>query len=101
MIFVIASIRVKPGKQQAYLDIFKANVPTVRNEVGCLEYTPTIDFPSGLASQQRDEQVVTIIEKWDSLEALQTHLAAPHMVTYREQVKELVEGVTLKILQAA
>jgi len=101
MICVLASISVKAGKRPEFLDIFKANVPNVLAEKGCMEYTPMIDAASGLAPQQLDEHLVTIVEKWESLEDLKAHLSAPHMETYRQQSKDLVEKVTLKVLQEA
>jgi quinol monooxygenase YgiN len=101
MITVLASIRVREGQRAAFLDIFNANVPKVRQESGCIEYFPAIDIDSGLPVQRLDENVVTIIEKWQSLEALGTHLSAPHMLEYKEKVKTLVEEVSLKVLQEA
>jgi quinol monooxygenase YgiN len=101
MIHVLAAIRVKPGNRPRFLEIFKANVPAVRAEAGCVEYRPTVDAASGLPPQQLDADTVTIIEKWESLDALRAHLAAPHMAAYREKVKDLVAGVTLKVLQDA
>ena len=101
MISVLASISVKPGCREKFLAIFKANVPAVQAEDGCLEYRPTVDAPTGLAPQKLDADLVTIIEKWSSLDALRVHLAAPHMATYREKVKDLVSGVSLKVLQEA
>ncbi len=101
MVTVIASIRVKADKIEEFLKIFKANVPAVRSEKGCLAYTPTMDLKTGLPPQQLDPQVVTIVEKWESLEALQDHLAAPHMLAYKEKVKDIVENVSLKVLQDA
>lgn len=101
MVSVIASISVKPGCREAFLKIFKANVPAVLAENGCVEYRPTVDLPTGLPPQKLDADVVTIVEKWSSLDALRAHLAAPHMATYREKVKDLVGGVALKVLQDA
>ncbi len=103
MIRVLATITVKPGKVQEFLDVFKANVPNVLNEKGCLEYQPMIDFPSGLDAQEVDDHLVTIVEKWESFEALQAHFVEPHMKTYKEKVdeKDLVENVALTILQDA
>jgi quinol monooxygenase YgiN len=46
-----------------------------------------------------DENVVTIIEKWESLEALRDHLEAPHMLAYSEKVKNIVAGLSLKVLR--
>jgi quinol monooxygenase YgiN len=54
-----------------------------------------------LASQILDQNVVTIIEKWESLEALRDHLEAPHMLAYREKVKNIVTGLSLKVLREA
>jgi quinol monooxygenase YgiN len=48
-----------------------------------------------------DENVVTIIEKWESLEALRDHLKAPHMLAYQEKVKDIVEDRSLKVLEEA
>ena len=101
MVIVIASIQIKAGKVQEFLEILKDNVPKVLDEAGCIEYAPTVDIDSGLPVQQMDEKVVTIIEKWQSLEALKAHLGTPHMLDYREKVKNLVEDVSLKVLQQA
>ena len=101
MINVIASIRIKEGQVEEFLEIFKANVPHVLAEKGCVEYMPTMDVPTGLPPQELDDRVVTIIEKWDSLEDLKTHLTAPHMRTYQERVRDMVENVSIKILAEA
>jgi quinol monooxygenase YgiN len=99
MIIVIASIQIKEGRQSEFLKIFKSNVPFVLEEAGCIEYFPTIDLPTGLPPQELDKDLVTIIEKWESLENLNAHLSAPHMLAYREKVKDLVDKVTLKVLK--
>jgi quinol monooxygenase YgiN len=101
MINVIASIRVKNGKIPEFLSIFKANVPKVRAEKGCIEYLPTVDIDSKLPPQEFDQNVVTIIEKWESLDALRDHLKTPHMREYGSAVKNIVEGLSLKVLTEA
>jgi quinol monooxygenase YgiN len=101
MINVIASIRIKPGSLYAFLEIFKANVPKVREEAGCIEYFPAVDIDAKLPPQILDGNVVTIIEKWENLEALRDHLGAPHMLAYREKVKDMVEGISLKVVKEA
>lgn len=102
MIHVIATIQVQPGKRDAFLAEFHRIVPQVHAEDGCIEYGPTVDIASGLGFQApiRDN-VAVIVEKWASLEALKAHLAAPHMATYREAVKDLVVDVQLEVLQPA
>ena len=102
VIHVIATVEVIPGKREALLAEFQKLVPLVRAEDGCLEYGPTIDVASGLAAQGSvREQVVTVVEKWTSLEALRAHTQAPHMLEYRARVKEMVGGVKLQVLRPA
>lgn len=99
MINVIASVRVKAGKRSEFLEIFMSNIPHVRKEKGCIEYFPTVDVDTGMAPQVKDENVVTIIEKWESMEALGNHLRTPHMLEYREKVKDIVEDLSFKVLR--
>jgi quinol monooxygenase YgiN len=99
MITVIASIKVVPDKVVEFVKIFNENVPNVLEEDGCIEYYPTVDIETGLEVQQADPSVVTIVECWESVEALKTHLTAPHMQRYRSQTKDLVEGISIKVLQ--
>ena len=101
MVRVIASIHVKEGQLDKFIGIFKSNVPDVLKEEGCIEYVPNIDLPTGFPRQELNSSVVTIIEKWRSLEDLQAHLSSPHMVAYQKKVKDLVDRVSLKILTEA
>lgn len=102
MIYVIATITVVDGKQPDFLEEFRKVVPLVQKESGCIEYGPTVDADAGIPAQKlvRDN-VVTIMEKWESIEALQAHLTAPHMMTYRMRVKEFVVSTEIRILRPA
>jgi quinol monooxygenase YgiN len=101
MINVLASIQIKSGKVSEFIEIFNTNAENVRAEDGCIDYYPMVDLDADLPPQVLDENIVTIIEKWESLGALRAHLKAPHMLTYREKVKDIVEKVSLKVLQEA
>ena len=96
---VLAAVRVKSGQVEQFLEIFRANVPNVLAEDGCLEYAPSIDVDSGMAAQELAPEGVTILERWESLDALKAHSVAPHMLAYREQVRDIVESVSLKVLR--
>jgi quinol monooxygenase YgiN len=77
-------------------------VPLVLAEDGCVEYGPTIDAETDIPAQiPRRDNIVTIVEKWESLDQLKAHLVAPHMTEYRTRVKEFVVGSVLRILDAA
>lgn len=99
MIHVIATIKLKDGSRDRFLAVLKDNVPRVLAEKGCRGYTPTVDLESGIPVQAAPRaDVVTIIEAWESLEDLRTHLKAPHMLSYREKVQGLVKNVGIHVL---
>ena len=102
MIFVIASIEIAPGKRDEFLGHFRQLVPAVRQEAGCLEYLPTIDVETNISAQgEARPHVVTVVERWESTEALEDHLIAPHMIEFRMKVKELTRGTSLQIVTPA
>ncbi len=102
MIHVIATIALNPGVRAEFLEIFNDNVPNVLRETGCRGYAPAIDTDSGMDAQgPLRPNTVVIVEAWDDLDCLKAHLAAPHMASYRSQVKNLVKSVGLQVLESA
>ena len=87
MLHVLATIEINEGQRTAFLAEFHKLVPLVRAEDGCLEYAAAVDVPTAIPVQGpvRDD-VVMVIEKWATLDALTAHLAAPHMAEYRRNV---------------
>ena len=51
MIYVIATVELKPDTRDAFLQEFRQIVSQVLAEEGCLEYGPTIDVETHLAVQ--------------------------------------------------
>jgi quinol monooxygenase YgiN len=102
MIHVIATIETKPGMREDFLTAFAELVPDVQAEQGCVEYGPAVDLATTIGDQPTPrDNVVTVIEKWDSVEALRKHLEAPHMARYRRTVKDIVLGVSIRVLEPA
>jgi quinol monooxygenase YgiN len=102
MIHVIATIETAPGRRDDFLAAFQELVPDVRAEQGCIEYGPAVDLATSITDQPAArENVVTVIEKWASVEALRKHLEAPHMLRYRRTVKDIVLGVSIRVLEPA
>lgn len=102
MIVVLATIEVRPDSVREFLAEFQANVPLVLQEQGCLEYTPMQDLATSIAAQIPERpHVVTVVEKWETLDDLEAHLIAPHMLEYRKRVKDYVSGVELQVLAPA
>lgn len=102
MIYVVATIELKPGTRSTYLDVFRGVMPKVQAEDGCIAYEPTIDVSAGLPIQPPlRKDTVVIMERWASIEHLQAHLQTQHMADYREKVKDMVVGVTVHVLEPA
>lgn len=99
MIHVIATIELKPGCRESFLAEFARIVPLVRAEEGCIEYGPAVDAITDISAQlPARADVVTVVEKWATVEHLKRHLSAPHMEEYRPKVKDMVSKTTLAIL---
>ncbi|MFH1241769.1 MAG: putative quinol monooxygenase [Pseudomonadota bacterium] len=102
MIHVIATIELKPGCREAYMDILRRNIPNVKAEAGCLVYEPTVDTETDIPIHEKTgDDFVTIIEAWQSVDSLKEHFQAPHMLSYREEAKNLFKKVSIRVLQPA
>lgn len=102
MIYVIATIELVQGRREDFLTEFRKIVPLVQEEKGCLEYSPTIDIGTSIPAQgEVRDSTVTVVEKWESVEALEDHIIAPHMLEYRGKVKDMVASTGLQVLQPA
>jgi quinol monooxygenase YgiN len=100
MIYVIATVELVDGKRGRYLEELNKIIPKVRAETGCLEYGPATDVMTEIPVQEPvHENVITIMERWTDLQALNVHLKTPHMKTYRDAVKTLVKGLKIRVLQ--
>ncbi len=99
MIHVVAHITTKPGQRAAVLALFRANMPAVHAEDGCIEYQPVVDAAgfSGLASPLGDDGFM-VIEKWSTDAALKAHAAAPHMASYGAKTKEMIAERAIYVL---
>lgn len=102
MISVIATIQTVEGGRDDFLAEFRQLVPKVLAEEGCIEYGPWADVPTSIPGQSAArENVMTVVEKWESVEALEAHLMAPHMLEFRKTIEQLWVSITLQILEPA
>src|SRR5258708_38640456 len=98
MITVLAIIPAKPGKRDEILTHFRANMPAVHAEKGCIEYGPAVDAEGFGAMQAKfGPDTFVVIEKWESADALKAHSAAPHMAAYGAKTKDLVANRAIHI----
>jgi quinol monooxygenase YgiN len=100
MIHVIAVITAKQGRREQILEHFNANVPNVLAEQGCIEYGAAVDADDGPPIQAKwGADTFLVIEKWESMEALKAHAAAPHMAAYAAKTRELIASRVIHVLK--
>ncbi|MGH6917827.1 MAG: putative quinol monooxygenase [Geminicoccaceae bacterium] len=101
-VHVLAVITAKPGRRAEVLETFKANVPNVHAEAGCIEYVATVDAEGAGASQTRfGADSFVVVEQWASLAALEAHAASPHMAAYAAKTRELIASRVIHVLSPA
>ena len=100
MIHVLAIITTKPGKRDEVLGHFRANMPAVHAEAGCIEYGPVIDAEGGPGAKFGQDSFV-VVEKWESLDHLKAHAASPHMQAYGAKTRDLLANREIHVLSPA
>ena len=99
MIHVIAIITTKRGQRDSVLQLFRANVPAVRAEQGCIEYEATVDSSPALKFQTDfGADTFVVVEKWETTAALGAHLGAPHMVAYSSKTRDMIAARVIHVL---
>ena len=84
LLTVIASMRAKPGKEQALRDALESLVEPTSKEDGYVNY----DLHQGV----EDPAVFFFYENWESGQALDAHLATPHLVEFVGIMGDLLDG---------
>jgi quinol monooxygenase YgiN len=102
LVHVIAVITAKPGKRAQILQAFKANVPAVHAEDGCIEYAATVDAEGMGAIQTKfGEDTFVVVEKWETADHLKAHAASAHMAAYAAKTKDLIASRVIHVLSPA
>jgi quinol monooxygenase YgiN len=78
MIRVVAVITTNPGRREELLAAFRANVPNVHAEKGCIEYAGHIDAATvGPFQADYGPDSLVVLESWESPEALRGSRRGP------------------------
>ncbi len=101
-VHVIAVITAKAGKRGEIIEAFKANVPAVHAEDGCIEYGATVDAEGvGPFQTPYGPESFVVVEKWASLDHLMAHAASDHMKAYGAKTKDLIESRVIHVMSDA
>lgn len=101
MLTIIAEIRVHEGQQHKtkVIHAFEKITPTVLAEQGCHGYELLVDADLNVNFQAKDDNVITMLEYWESIEHLNAHMQTAHMQAYQAEVKDDVIDVKIRILE--
>jgi quinol monooxygenase YgiN len=87
---VVSISTAKPGQEAKLEAALRALVEPSRRDAGCITYDLHRDI--------KDPSTFVFFEIWESLELLQAHGQAAHVVAFRGQAPELVENSILRFL---
>lgn len=82
MIIVEGYVRMQnAGDFETVRAAAEGQIASSRAEGGCIDYTYAIDV--------LDPQIMRVLEKWQSWEALEAHFKEPHMDTWRTALADV------------
>jgi quinol monooxygenase YgiN len=84
MIKVVAKNYIQEEKMEEIMKLYKELVEKTVKEPGCIKYE--------LYQDLNDTRIVTMIEEWESIEALAEHEKSEHFTRIFPLLKDLVTG---------
>lgn len=90
-IVVLAKITPKSGCCDTIVEISKDLIETTLSEEGNIDYQ---------LLKSTTDNTLTFVEKWESPEALQKHMASPHFQEFGAESAEFVESMEIQVLSA-
>ncbi|MBN1612919.1 MAG: antibiotic biosynthesis monooxygenase [Deltaproteobacteria bacterium] len=84
MIGLVAKMKVKEGKADEFIEVFKGLITNVRKEEGTLYYT--------LNRDKADPNTFVVMERYRDKEALKTHGSSPHFAEASGKFGALLDG---------
>ena len=90
---LLVTYTAKPGCREAFVRqiVTQGILTAIRAEDGCLAY----DY----YFSAQDEDVVLLVERWESEEHLRVHMTQPHMATLRQLKEEFLISAHLAKVQ--
>ena len=101
MLNLVVTMHIKPGHMAAFLAVCAELRPQVLQEPGCRGYDYLRDVAVTLHRPTPvDPDRITLLECWESIEALRAHMETPHMRAAGAKLKDLRESVELRVTEA-
>ena len=101
MVHVVVTMKIREGQMEPFLAACAELRPHVLREPGCLAYDYTRDIPSPRdPGQPLEADRITLIERWESMDALKAHLETPHMKASGATMKGMRVSVELRFFES-
>jgi quinol monooxygenase YgiN len=75
MIYVVATLTIRPGSLEALRAPAMACIAETRNEKGCIAYD--------MFASVSDPEKLVFVEQWETRDALTAHSKQPHLAAWR------------------
>lgn len=92
MLIVIVRAEVDPTAIPRLQDALLTMMRASWEEPGCLSYS--------IAIEEAAAGVVSIVERWENIDALRLHFASPHMAAFNAAVGGSIRGMDAKMYDA-
>jgi len=90
VIYVVATLEIRPDTLEALVDVARPLLEGTRNEPGCRRYD--------LHASVTDPSRVVFVEEWESREHLEAHFGTPHIAAWRQASKPFVVSARVEII---
>ena len=101
MLHIIVTMMVKEGRMKEYLAVCEELRLLVLMEKGCQAYEYAREIASPLGIQEPIEaNRITLIERWESIDALKAHMETRHMKEAGVKMKDLRSSVVARVVES-
>jgi quinol monooxygenase YgiN len=92
MIIVVGTAAFDPAQADVIDRAFATMIAKTRAEEGCLLYS--VGFELGVTG------VLTIAERWATLDAMKAHSASDHMASFRSEAGRVLKSMSIAAFEA-
>ena len=90
MIYVVATLTIKPGAKEQLLEPARTCIAETRKEKGCISYD--------LLASITDDDTMVFVERWETRDALTAHSKQPHISAWRDASNPHLVSRTIEIV---
>ena len=90
MIYLIATLTIKPGSLPAIMEAVMPCIEATRKEAGCISYD--------LFHSTTDENTLVFVERWTDQAAIDAHFEEPHLIAWRDAGEKFFTDRKIEII---